>query len=370
MSKFAVKKTNTGYNFLLVATNGQPVGASQVYKSLKSALAGVESVKNVSATAEIEDQTQKEVEEKKNPKFVIYNDKAGEFRFRLQAANGQNVLASEGYTTLAACKNGCASVVKNAADASVELPEEAEEVKEEPAKKPAAKKEAAPKAEKAVEAPKAEVKEEAPKAEAKPEVKEAPKAKVNKKTGNGNKKAAITSRLKERYESEIRKALNEKYNYSSVMQIPGLEKIVVNIGVGDATQDSKRLEMAVAELAQITGQKPLVTHAKKSIASFKLREGQAIGCKVTLRGIRMWDFLDKLVSIALPRVRDFRGVSKNAFDGRGNYTLGIKEQLIFPEIDYDKVTKVRGMDIVIVTTARTDEEAYTLLELLGMPFHR
>ena len=236
------------------------------------------------------------------------------------------------------------------------------------ATKAAPKKEAAPKAEAPkAEAVKAEKKvEEAPKAEKAPA---APKA-AKKSSGNGNKKAAISSRMKERYESEIKKALNEKYHYSSVMQIPGVEKIVVNIGVGEATQDAKKLEEAVAELAQITGQKPLITHAKKSIASFKLREGQAIGCKVTLRGIRMWDFLDKLVSIALPRVRDFRGVSKNAFDGRGNYTLGVKEQLIFPEIDYDKVTKVRGMDIVIVTTAKTDEEAYTLLELLGMPFHR
>ena len=227
-------------------------------------------------------------------------------------------------------------------------------------KKPAAKKPAAKAAPKA--APKAEaapVKEEAPKAAPK-----APKAKT------GNKKAAIESRLKVRYETEIRKALLEQYKYSSVMEIPGIDKIVVNIGVGDATQDAKRLEEAVAELAQITGQKPVITKAKKSIASFKLREGQAIGCKVTLRGIRMWDFLDKLVSIALPRVRDFRGVSKNAFDGRGNYTLGVKEQLIFPEIDYDKVTKVRGMDVVIVTTAKTDKEAYTLLELIGMPFQR
>ena len=225
-------------------------------------------------------------------------------------------------------------------------------------------KKAAPKAKSTKAAPKAApekevVKEEAPKA--------APKAK---KAKTGNKKANIESRLKTRYETEIKKALNEKYHYSSVMEIPGLEKIVVNIGVGDATQDAKRLEEAVAELAQITGQKPVITKAKKSIASFKLREGQSIGCKVTLRGIRMWDFLDKLVSIALPRVRDFRGVSKNAFDGRGNYTLGVKEQLIFPEIDYDKVTKVRGMDVVIVTTAKSDEEAYTLLELIGMPFHR
>ncbi len=219
-------------------------------------------------------------------------------------------------------------------------------------KKPASTaKKAAPKAEEAkVEAPKA-----------------APKAKKEKA---GNKKAAIVNRLQAKYNDEVKKALNEKYHYSSVMEIPGLNKIVVNIGVGEATQDAKKLEEAVAELAQITGQKPLITHAKKSIASFKLREGQAIGCKVTLRGLRMWDFYDKLVSIALPRVRDFRGVSKNAFDGRGNYTLGVKEQLIFPEIDYDKVAKVRGMDIVIVTTAKTDEEAYTLLELLGMPFHR
>ena len=205
---------------------------------------------------------------------------------------------------------------------------------------------------------------EAPKAEA-------PKAekKVAKK-GNGNKVSAIQPRLKLKYENEVRKALLEKYNYSSTMQIPGLSKIVVNIGCGDATQDGKRLEEAVAELSQITGQKPVVTKAKKSIASFKLREGQEIGCKVDLRGVRMWDFFDKLVSIALPRVRDFRGVNRNAFDGRGNYTLGVKEQLIFPEIEYDKVQKVRGMDIVIVTTAKTDEEAYTLLELLGMPLNR
>ena len=220
------------------------------------------------------------------------------------------------------------------------------------AKKPAAKKPAAPKVEKPVE-------------EAVPAAK-----KVSKKTGKGNKKAAITNRLQVKYETEVKKALLEKYQYSSVMQIPALNKIVINIGVGDATQDSKRLEEAVSELALITGQKPVITKAKKSIATFKVREGQEIGCKVTLRGLRMWDFFDKLVSIALPRVRDFRGVSRNAFDGRGNYTLGIKEQLIFPEIDYDKVAKVRGMDIVIVTTAKKDEEAYTLLDLLGMPFHR
>ena len=192
----------------------------------------------------------------------------------------------------------------------------------------------------------------------------APKAK------GGNKKAAIVSRLQVKYENEVRPALMEKYNYSSPMQIPAINKVVVNIGCGDATQDSKRLEEAVSELATITGQKPIITKAKKSIAVFKLREGQEIGCKVTLRGLRMYDFLDKLLTICLPRVRDFRGVSKNAFDGRGNYTIGIKEQLIFPEIEYDKVAKVRGMDIVIVTTAQTDKEAYTLLELMGMPFHR
>jgi large subunit ribosomal protein L5 len=162
----------------------------------------------------------------------------------------------------------------------------------------------------------------------------------------------------------------EKYHYDSVMEIPSINKIVINIGVGDATGDAKRLETSVNELTLITGQKPVVTKAKKSIASFKLREGQEIGCKVTLRGKRMYEFLDKLVSISLPRVHDFRGVSRNAFDGRGCYTLGIKEQSIFPEIEYDKIQKVRGMDIVIVTTANTDQEAYTLLELLGMPFQR
>ena len=226
----------------------------------------------------------------------------------------------------------------------------AEELKE---KKAPAKK-AAPKA--------------APKAEAAAE--EAPKAPKAKKASAGNKKAAIISRVQVKYENEVRKALLEKYQYSSTMQIPALSKIVINIGVGDATQDSKKLEEAVSELTLISGQKPIITKAKKSIATFKLREGQEIGCKVTLRGLRMYDFFDKLVSIALPRVRDFRGVSKNAFDGRGNYTLGIKEQLIFPEIEYDKVAKVRGMDIVIVTTAKNDAEAYTLLDLLGMPFHR
>ena len=176
------------------------------------------------------------------------------------------------------------------------------------------------------------------------------------------------NRLNQRYNEEIVKKMMERYNYSSVMECPKLVKIVVNMGVGDAISNPKALEEAVAELTQIAGQKPVITRAKKSIANFKLREGMQIGCKVTLRGERMYDFFDKLVSISLPRVRDFRGVSRTAFDGRGNYTLGIKEQLIFPEINYDKVTIVRGMDIVIVTTAKTNEEAYTLLEELGMPF--
>lgn len=178
------------------------------------------------------------------------------------------------------------------------------------------------------------------------------------------------NRLKEKYLKEVVPSLMEKFNYKSVMQVPKVEKIVVNMGVGDAVQNPKNLDMAVEELSLITGQKPVVTRAKKSIAGFRLREGMPIGCKVTLRGERMYDFLDKLVSVSLPRVRDFRGVSKNAFDGRGNYTLGIKEQLIFPEIDYDKVSKVRGMDIVIVTTANTDEESRELLAQLGMPFKK
>ena len=176
------------------------------------------------------------------------------------------------------------------------------------------------------------------------------------------------ARLKEKYASEIVPALVKKYGYTSVMQVPHIEKVVINIGVGDATANSKLLDDAVNDLTVIAGQKPQITKSKKSIASFKLRANQAIGCKVTLRGQRMYEFLDKLITITLPRVRDFRGVSKNAFDGRGNYTLGVKEQLIFPEIDYDKVGKLRGMDIVIVTTAQTDEEAYSLLELVGMPF--
>ena len=178
------------------------------------------------------------------------------------------------------------------------------------------------------------------------------------------------SRLKEKYIKEITPSLMSKFNYKSVMEVPKIEKIVVNMGVGDAVQNSKALDAAVEELTLITGQKPVVTRAKKSIAGFRLREGMPIGAKVTLRGERMYEFLDKLVSVSLPRVRDFRGVSKNAFDGRGNYTLGIKEQLIFPEIDYDKVSKVRGMDIVIVTTAKTDEESRELLKQFGMPFQK
>ncbi|WP_020006857.1 50S ribosomal protein L5 [Salinicoccus albus] len=178
------------------------------------------------------------------------------------------------------------------------------------------------------------------------------------------------ARLKERYNDQIKNELVNKFNYTSVMQAPKVEKIVVNMGVGDAVQNAKVLDTAVEELEAITGQKPVVTKAKRSVATFRLREGMPIGAKVTLRGGRMYDFLDKLISVSLPRVRDFRGISKKAFDGRGNYTLGIKEQLIFPEIDYDKVSKVRGMDIVIVTSAETDEEARELLTQFGMPFQK
>jgi len=178
------------------------------------------------------------------------------------------------------------------------------------------------------------------------------------------------NRLQEKYRTAIVPALVEKFNYTSVMQAPRISKIVINIGVGDAVLNPKVLDDAVSELAQITGQKPLVTKAKKSIASFKLREGMPIGCKVTLRGERMYEFFDRLITIALPRVRDFRGVNPKGFDGRGNYTLGVKEQLIFPEINYDKVTKTRGMDIVIVTTANTDQEALELLKQFGMPFRK
>lgn len=248
-------------------------------------------------------------------------------------------------------------------------------------KEAAAKKPAAPKAEvkkdevketKVVKeapkaaAPKAEAKAEAPKAEAP----KAPKAEVKKEAPKAEPKVKVTNRLKVKYEQVVLPKLMAKYNFKSVMESPRLEKIVINVGVGDAIVNAKVLDDSVRELREIAGQQPVITKAKKSIANFKLREGQAIGCKVTLRGMRMYDFLDKLVSIALPRVRDFRGVSRNAFDGHGNYTLGVKEQLIFPEIDYDKVNKIRGMDIVIVTTARNDDQAFTLLSELGMPFRK
>lgn len=178
------------------------------------------------------------------------------------------------------------------------------------------------------------------------------------------------NRLKDKYLKEVVPSLMSKYEYKSIMEVPKLEKIVINMGVGDATSNSKLLEAACSDLAKLSGQKPVITKAKKSIASFKVREGQAIGCKVTLRGENMYNFMDKLISIALPVVRDFRGVSPKAFDGRGNYTMGIKEQLIFPEIDYDDVVKVRGMDIVFVTTAKTNEEAFDLLDNLGIPFRK
>lgn len=180
----------------------------------------------------------------------------------------------------------------------------------------------------------------------------------------------MTSRLKEKYQSEVVPALMEEFKYSNVMEVPKLNKIVLNIGLGSSKDNPKALESAVNEMTIITGQKPVVTKSKKSIANFKLREGMSIGCKVTLRGEKMYDFLDKLVSVSLPRVRDFRGISNKSFDGRGNYTLGIKEQLIFPEIVYDQVDQIRGMDIVIVTTAKTDEEARSFLQLMGMPFKK
>ncbi len=180
----------------------------------------------------------------------------------------------------------------------------------------------------------------------------------------------MAARLKEKYLKEVAPALREKFGYRSVMQIPRIEKVIVNMGVSDAVADPKMLDSAVADLTAITGQKPLITRAKKSIAAFKLRAGVPIGCKVTLRGERMYHFLDKLFNVALPRIRDFRGVSPDGFDGRGNYSLGVKEQLIFPEIVYDKVDKIRGMDITVVTTARTDEEAFEILKAMGMPFKR
>ncbi|KIL39756.1 50S ribosomal protein L5 [Gordoniibacillus kamchatkensis] len=180
----------------------------------------------------------------------------------------------------------------------------------------------------------------------------------------------MSARLKDRFLNEVTPALMQKFNYTTVMQVPKIEKVVINMGVGEATGNSKILDAAVEDMQKIAGQKPVITRAKKSIAGFKLRENMPIGVKVTLRGDRMYYFLDKLFNISLPRVRDFRGVSSKAFDGRGNYTLGLKEQLIFPEIEYDKVDKVRGMDVVIVTTARTDEEARELLAQLGMPFSK
>ena len=178
----------------------------------------------------------------------------------------------------------------------------------------------------------------------------------------------MSSRLKEMYKNEIVDAMIKKFGYKNVMEVPKLDKIVINMGVGEAKENAKVLESAVSDMETITGQKAVITKAKHSIANFKIREGQSIGCKTTLRGDKMYEFLDRLVNLALPRVRDFRGVSANSFDGRGNYALGIKEQIIFPEIEYDKVDKVRGMDVIIVTTAKTDEEARELLRLFNMPF--
>ena len=178
------------------------------------------------------------------------------------------------------------------------------------------------------------------------------------------------SRLKEQYQNEIVDAMIKKFGYKNIMEVPKLDKVVINMGVGEAKENAKVLESAVADLEKIAGQKAVLTRAKNSVANFKIREGMAIGCKTTLRGEKMYDFLDRLVNLALPRVRDFRGVNPDAFDGRGNYALGIKEQLIFPEIEYDKVDKVRGMDVIIVTTAKTDEEARELLRLFNMPFEK
>ena len=180
----------------------------------------------------------------------------------------------------------------------------------------------------------------------------------------------MTHVLKERYQNEIAPALLKSLNLNNVMQVPRFVKVVVNIGVGEALDNAKALDAAVADMTKITGQKPIITKASKSIANFKLREGRAIGVKVTLRGERMWAFLDRLINIALPRVRDFRGVSPNSFDGRGNYTLGLREQLVFPEIEYDKIDKIRGLEVIIVTTARTDEQGRQLLDILGMPFRK
>ncbi|MBE3585282.1 50S ribosomal protein L5 [Desulfofundulus thermocisternus] len=175
-------------------------------------------------------------------------------------------------------------------------------------------------------------------------------------------------RLKDKYKNEVVRAMMQKFGYKNPMQVPRLEKVVINMGVGEAAHNSKAMDAAVSDLAAISGQRPVITRAKKSIAAFKIRQGMTVGCKVTLRGDRMYEFIDKLFNVALPRVRDFRGVSPRSFDGRGNYSLGLREQLIFPEIEYDKIDKVRGMDIIFVTTAKTDEEARELLRLLGMPF--
>lgn len=180
----------------------------------------------------------------------------------------------------------------------------------------------------------------------------------------------MASRLKEMYKNEVFKAMMDKYNYKNVMEVPVLEKITINMGLGEAKENAKIMETAVEELAIISGQRPVVTKSKKSIANFKVRQGMPVGAKVTLRGDNMYEFADKFFNIALPRVRDFKGVSKNSFDGRGNYSMGIKEQLIFPEIEYDKVDKVKGMNIVFTTSAKTDEEAATLLQLLGLPFEK
>lgn len=182
--------------------------------------------------------------------------------------------------------------------------------------------------------------------------------------------ATVVTNLKEKYEKEVVPALMQRFGYRSIMEVPRIEKVVINMGVGDAIQNPKLLDSAVKELALITGQRPMVTRAKKSISAFKVRAGMPIGCKVTLRKQRMWDFLTRLIFLALPRVRDFRGLSPDSFDGRGNYSLGLREQLIFPEIDYDDIEKVRGMDVTIVTTAKTDEEARELLRLLGLPFRQ
>jgi large subunit ribosomal protein L5 len=180
----------------------------------------------------------------------------------------------------------------------------------------------------------------------------------------------MASRLKEKYQKEVMPALQKEFDYGNPMQVPSVHKVVVNIGMGEAIQNAKAMDAAVSDLASITGQRPVITRAKRSVATFKLREGMQIGCMVTLRGDRMYQFLDKLINVALPRLRDFQGISPEAFDGRGNYTLGLREQLVFPEIDYDKVDKVRGMEVSIVTTARTDEEGRRLLKLMGMPFKK